>query len=74
VNRAALNCWKENGRTVGVGFKAGVVGIGEVAPSGEWVTGGGSEGWVGIESKEVSVLSLDSVQVLKMNVDQNIGR
>jgi hypothetical protein len=55
VERAALNCWKENGRTVGVGFKAGVVGIGEVAPSGEWVTGGGSEGWVGVESKEVSI-------------------
>lgn len=47
-----------------MGFKAGVAGVGEVAPSGEWVVGDKDGGWIKVESKEVSSICFKGLDEL----------
>lgn len=54
AEECAINVWSGVGRGVGVGFKSGVVEIGELAPSGEWWEDGRDGGWVRAKALEVS--------------------
>ncbi|KAJ6004630.1 hypothetical protein N7540_012999 [Penicillium herquei] len=49
---AKLNAWADKGKEISVGFRAGVVGIGEVAPSSTWYTSHEESGWVSAEAKQ----------------------
>lgn len=54
AEECAINVWSGVGRGVGVGFRSGVVEIGELAPSGEWWEDGRDGGWVRAKALEVS--------------------
>ncbi|KAE8150352.1 hypothetical protein BDV25DRAFT_154568 [Aspergillus avenaceus] len=43
---AMMNAWSETEKEISVGFRAGVIEIGEAAPSTSWYTARGDSGWV----------------------------
>ncbi|KAJ5655346.1 hypothetical protein N7507_007296 [Penicillium longicatenatum] len=49
---AMLNAWAQKGKEISVGFRGGVVGIGEIAPSSTWYTSHEEAGWVSTEATE----------------------
>lgn len=55
ADECAINAWSGAGRGVSVGFKAGVVEIGELAPSGEWWEDGRDGGWIRAKALKVSL-------------------
>lgn len=52
-DEVAINCWQDSKRAVEVGFKASFVQIGELAPKGEWVDGGSTDGWMRVKGDAV---------------------
>ncbi|KAI9046057.1 uncharacterized protein KD926_006004 [Aspergillus affinis] len=46
TKHAMINAWSETEKEIAVGFRAGVIEIGEVAPSTAWYTSNGDSGWV----------------------------
>lgn len=54
TDECAINVWNGVGKGVNVGFKTGVVEIGELAPSGEWWENGSDGGWIRAKALEVS--------------------
>jgi hypothetical protein len=55
VEECAINVWSETGHGVSVGFKTSAVGLGELAPSGEWHEDGRDGGWLKVKAEEVSL-------------------
>ncbi|PLN86834.1 hypothetical protein BDW42DRAFT_157821 [Aspergillus taichungensis] len=49
---AMLNAWKDTAKELSVGFRAGVVGIGELGPSCTWYTAQGESGWVSVAAED----------------------
>ncbi|PLB37619.1 uncharacterized protein BDW47DRAFT_131892 [Aspergillus candidus] len=49
---AMLNAWTDTAKELSVGFRAGVVGIGELGPSCTWYTANGESGWVSVAAGE----------------------
>ncbi|KAJ6002594.1 hypothetical protein N7451_005141 [Penicillium sp. IBT 35674x] len=49
---AKVNAWAQQGKEISVGFRGGVVGIGEIAPSSTWYTSHEEAGWVSSEATE----------------------
>lgn len=46
TKKASLNAWTNPENNVSIGFKADVVDVGEIAPSGEWYAAESASGWV----------------------------
>lgn len=46
TRHAMINAWSETEKEIAIGFRAGVIEIGEVAPSTAWYTSNGDSGWV----------------------------
>ncbi|KAJ6082737.1 hypothetical protein N7499_007611 [Penicillium canescens] len=46
AEEVAVNCWRNCRKAVDVGFQVGVVEVGEVAPTGNWVDCGAAAGWL----------------------------
>ena len=53
TDECAINVWNGVGKGVNVGFKTGVVELGELAPSGEWWEDGSDAGWIRAKALEV---------------------
>ncbi|KAF7597135.1 hypothetical protein BBP40_009473 [Aspergillus hancockii] len=43
---AMINAWTEHEREISIGFRGGVIEIGELGPSSSWYTANGDSGWV----------------------------
>lgn len=53
TDECAINVWNGVGKGVNVGFKTGVVEIGELAPAGEWWEDGSDAGWIRAKAFDV---------------------
>ncbi|EAW15296.1 uncharacterized protein ACLA_059630 [Aspergillus clavatus NRRL 1] len=49
---AMTNAWTESEKEVTIGFRAGAIEIGEIAPSSSWHTAEGDSGWVASEASQ----------------------
>ena len=56
TQECAINVWNGAGKGVNVGFKTGIVGIGELAPAGEWWEDGRDGGWIKAKAVDVSLV------------------